>query len=102
MFYVFLVKYFFLVLFILVGNQPALCTVCRLCMSYSVNVSAFSLKCQSSFDWSVCLTLYYCCCCSFPALSCEFASVDVSDVLGTVSFGHLINIHYFMKCKFEH
>lgn len=24
--------------------------------------------------------------CSFPALSCEFASVDVSDVLGTVSF----------------
>ncbi|KAG6536684.1 hypothetical protein ZIOFF_001744 [Zingiber officinale] len=23
---------------------------------------------------------------SFPALSCEFASVDVSDVLGTVSF----------------
>jgi hypothetical protein len=22
--------------------------------------------------------------CSFPALSCEFASVDVSDVLGTV------------------
>jgi hypothetical protein len=22
---------------------------------------------------------------SFPALSCEFASVDVSDVLGTVS-----------------
>jgi len=23
--------------------------------------------------------------CSFPALSCEFASVDVSDVLGTVS-----------------
>ena len=24
--------------------------------------------------------------CSFPALSCEFASVDVSDVLGTVRF----------------
>jgi hypothetical protein len=24
---------------------------------------------------------------SFPALSCEFASVDVSDVFGTVSFG---------------
>lgn len=27
---------------------------------------------------------------SFPALSCEFASVDVSDVLGTVSFYCLI------------
>lgn len=28
--------------------------------------------------------------CSFPALSCEFASVDVSDVLGTVSFNYSI------------
>ena len=34
------------------------------------------------------VTLWGCslCVCSLPALSCEFASVDVSDVLGTVSF----------------
>ena len=30
------------------------------------------------------------CQCSFPALSCEFASVDVSDVLGTVTFISLL------------
>lgn len=32
-------------------------------------------------------------CGSFPALSCEFASVDVNDVLGTVSQSH---IFFFM------
>jgi hypothetical protein len=42
--------------------------------------------------------------CSFPALSCEFASVDVSDVLGTVSFYYsiwssLTNIYLYFWFK---
>lgn len=32
--------------------------------------------------------------CSFPSLSCEFASIDVSDVLGTVSLGLLMLLHF--------
>lgn len=35
--------------------------------------------------------------CSFPFLSCEFASVDVSDVLGTVSSNHLNEISFFSR-----
>lgn len=44
---------------------------------------------------------------SFPALSCEFASVDVSDVLGTVSLllttlslSILINPFSLLECIF--
>lgn len=37
--------------------------------------------------------------CSFPALSCEFASVDVSDVLGTVSLHLLILLSEFFSIR---
>jgi len=38
--------------------------------------------------------------CSFPALSCEFASVDVSDVLGTVSFYFITLFSYLFYTNF--
>ncbi|KDO40936.1 hypothetical protein CISIN_1g034822mg [Citrus sinensis] len=31
---------------------------------------------------------------SFPSLPCEFASIDVSNVLGTVSLGLLMLLHF--------
>jgi hypothetical protein len=36
---------------------------------------------------------------SFPALSCEFASVDVSDVLGTVSLNLCVPCYFFLAFK---
>jgi hypothetical protein len=37
---------------------------------------------------------------SFPALSCEFASVDVSDVLGTVSLNLCVPCYFFYLLKY--
>lgn len=45
-----------------------------------LTIFSLVLLCSLSFS-KICFFL-----CSFPALSCEFASVDVSDILGTVSF----------------